>query len=75
MRILVDQLLSCFDVAPVNSESAQAARTYGFTDFEDALQAASAVAASASWIITRNVTDFRKSPIKAVPPKAFIAGL
>jgi len=41
-------------------------------DFEDALQAAAAVACNADVIVTRNLADFRKSPVQAVSPKDFL---
>jgi len=70
---VLDHILDCFEVAPTSSEAARASRSYGFNDFEDALQAAAAVACKVDWIITRNQADFKKSPIKAISPKAFMA--
>ena len=45
----------------------------GMPDFEDALQAAAAVACKAQVIITRNVRDFKKSPVPAMTPEQFVA--
>jgi hypothetical protein len=42
------------------------------SNFEDALQAAAALAWSADHIVTRNLSDYRKSPVPAVTPKAFL---
>jgi hypothetical protein len=42
-------------------------------DFEDALQAAAAVAVGADTIVTRNVSDFASSPVGAVAPGDFLA--
>lgn len=43
-----------------------------FKDFEDCLQAECAKAVYADYIITRNVSDFSKSDIKAVTPIKFL---
>lgn len=40
----------------------------GFSDLEDAMQAAAAALFKAQIIVTRNTKDFRKSPIGAVTP-------
>ncbi len=41
-------------------------------DFEDAMVAALAEGAGATHIVTRNTSDFRRSPVKAVTPEAFL---
>jgi hypothetical protein len=43
-----------------------------FADFEDALQAAAARSAGASFIVTRNVKDFRFSQVPALSPREFL---
>lgn len=45
----------------------------GFKDFEDALQCAAAQTAGAAFIITRNVKDFKFSPVPAMTPADFLA--
>jgi predicted nucleic acid-binding protein len=42
------------------------------TDFEDALLAFCAKRLRADWIITRNETDFKLSPVPAVSPENFL---
>ena len=42
------------------------------SDFEDAVQAFCAKNAGAKIIITRNIQDYRLSPVKAVTPKEFL---
>ena len=42
-------------------------------DFEDAVVAASAKLSGCDYVITRNVQDFRLSPVSAVPPAEFLA--
>lgn len=39
-------------------------------DFEDAMQVSSAECFAAQFIVTRNLRDYVRSPIKAIPPKA-----
>jgi hypothetical protein len=41
-------------------------------DLEDAMQASAAKSYKASWLITRNVHDYRKSPIPALSPSEFL---
>jgi hypothetical protein len=38
-------------------------------------QAACAVKLNADWIVTRNIGDFRKSPVAARPPGAVLAAI
>ena len=41
-------------------------------DLEDAMQAAAANSFKASWVITRNVSDYKKSPVPAISPAEFL---
>lgn len=43
-----------------------------FKDFEDCVQAECAIKANADYIITRNVKDFEKSPVKAILPEELL---
>ncbi len=72
-RRFLNLLLSFVTVAPAGDREARAALNYRMKDLEDALQAAAAVSAGATYIITRNLPDYRKSPIKALSPKQFLA--
>lgn len=40
----------------------------GFTDLEDAMQTSTALLFGAQAIVTRNLADYRRSPIKALRP-------
>ena len=68
----VDRILSWARVATAGDAAARQARGMGFTDFEDALQAASAEACSATWIVTRDVTGFKNSRVAAISPLEFL---
>lgn len=71
----IDEILGVFEVSPVGSSEARRARNLGMTDFEDALQASAAAVARVDYIVTRNTRDFRRSPIKAISPRAFLAAV
>lgn len=68
----VDAILEVFAVCPAHTESARFARRLGLSDFEDALQVASASEAGVDWIVTRNFKDFKGSPIPAILPREFL---
>jgi len=50
----------------------QEAIKLNFSDFEDAVIAATASREGASYIITRNTSDFVKSPVPAITPADFL---
>jgi hypothetical protein len=70
-RGFLGDLLRSVDVAPCGTRHAVQALAFPMTDLEDALQAAAALAFGADWIVTRNLSDFRGSPVPAVAPAAF----
>ncbi len=68
----VDKILGWVRVVDCTDTQARHARTLGFNDFEDALQAAAAEACGADWIVTRNILDFTKSAVPAISPFDFL---
>jgi len=52
---------------------ASAHRSLGSTDFEDAMQAASAEACGAHWLSTRDSADFAASPVSSISAADFLA--
>ncbi len=64
-------IFNSFKIAGAGEVEANAARAMKFRDFEDALVAACAVSSSCEVIVTRNLKDFRNSPIRAVHPREF----
>ncbi|MFZ5863234.1 MAG: PIN domain-containing protein [Nitrospirota bacterium] len=72
-RRVLSELLSKVQVAALTDAAIHRALALGFHDFEDAVTAACAEEAGVSVIVTRNVGDFRKSPIPAVLPSLFVA--
>jgi hypothetical protein len=65
-------LLNLVEVAPVATDEARRALALPMSDLEDAMQASAALAWKADYIITRNLPDYRNSPVKAMTPTAFL---
>lgn len=62
----IGDLLKFVEVPRTGREQMLAALAMEFADLEDAMQVASAVLFGAQVIVTRNLRDYRRSPIKAV---------
>ncbi len=73
--MVMDWLLTHFGVASIRREELVRARALGWTDFEDGVVAAAAESSGCAQIVTRNVRDFRGSPVPAVTPEEFLIGL
>lgn len=65
-------LLGVFQIASVNRSILLRAVQRKWRDFEDAVLHELALAAGADAIITRNVTDFKKSQVQIYSPERFI---
>lgn len=74
-RQFIEELTRFLDVAPTTREHLRAATRLPLKDFEDAMQVCAASACSADFIATRNVRDFRESPIPAMTPAQVVARL
>src|SRR5438552_12821361 len=74
-REFIRELLEFVEVAQVGTEEARRAVGLPMSDLEDALQAAAALAFEATFVVTRNVRDYQKSPIPALSPGDFLAKL
>ena len=70
---LLVQLKFIFDFTDFGVSDLQRAAEMKWTDFEDAIQSATAERLHADFIITRNVKDFRSSKIMALTPREFLA--
>ena len=71
-RDFIRSLLVWAEVASTGRADALVALDLPMNDFEDALQVAAAMACGAQVIVTRNERDFRKSPVPALDPEAFL---
>lgn len=67
-RQFVLELTRFVDVAATGTGDIRFAAELPMADFEDAMQVAAARASGARLIATRNVGDFRRSPIPAIAP-------
>ena len=71
-RDFIRGVLDWADIATTGRPDALVALDLPMRDFEDALQAAAAMACGAQIIITRNERDFKASPVPALSPDAFL---
>ena len=70
-RPFIRDLLEFVDVPPTGRDAAKQAVGSPMMDLEDALQAVAALACGASYIVTRNVAHYRRSPVPAISPAEF----
>jgi predicted nucleic acid-binding protein len=68
----IGRLLKLVDVPGTGHADAQRALALAFSDFEDAMQVAAALAWNADVIVTRDPAGFTKSPIPPLDPVAFL---
>lgn len=74
-RGVVADLVSIFEVAPVDAAVLRRALALEMADFEDAVAAAAAEGAGAEAVVTRNLDDFEAAPLPAVDPPMALAWL
>jgi predicted nucleic acid-binding protein len=75
VKEILTAILDIFSVVPADESILRAALASNITDFEDAVLACSAEKVPAAYIITRNISDFKNSPIPAVTPEIFLEGM
>lgn len=72
-REVLTNLCSIFDVEGIDkSKLLSGLSNEDFSDFEDCLQMECAKAYEADYIVTRNVTDYATSEIKAIEPEDYL---
>ena len=69
----ITNLLDAFTIATVDDAVIRKAFSWGWSDFEDAVQMSAAVHAQANYLVTRNPRDFQEGFIDVVRPGAFLA--
>ena len=74
-RDFIVGLVHYLSVAPTSTEAIRYAASLPMDDFEDAMQVAAARACGAEYIVTRNLSDFERSPIPAVTPQEALTRL
>ncbi len=72
---LVDWLSSRFEVGTAGREEFVRARGLPIADFEDAVVCAVAEVCGCNCIVTRNLGDFIRSPVRALSPEEFLMDL
>lgn len=68
----VDWILQHFSVLEAGYRELLRARALDWPDFEDAVVAAVAERSKCACIVTRNVRDFRNSPVAALTPEEYL---
>ena len=68
----IHSIMALFEIAPVNRLVIENALVSKFSDFEDSVLHESARHAAAEYIITRNITDFKKSKMPVFTPGEFL---
>ena len=71
-RPFLSELIQIIEVAPASTADARRTLALPMADLEDAFQAAAALAWGANAIVTRNTADYRRSPVDALTPSAFL---
>jgi len=72
-RRAVKGLQGVFEIVEVDARIIHQAIGSAFSDFEDAIQHACALRASATHLITRDLPGFRRSDVPAVSPDTYLA--
>jgi predicted nucleic acid-binding protein len=67
-----DWMLTYFEIAAADKTSFVRARKMGISDFEDGVVASLAELTGCDFIVTRNISDFKKSPVQALMPEEFL---
>ncbi len=74
-RDFIVELTRFVAVATTDTEAIRYAAALPMADFEDAMQVAAARACGARYVVTRNVRDYERSPIRAIDPEEALSGL
>lgn len=72
-RLAVRKVLKLLTVLPATQKILIDAADSKYADYEDAVSFLSVAAAGCDVIITRNPTDYSKSPVRAMTPAVFLA--
>ena len=64
----IAELCDFLQLVAVSNHDLTIALKLPFSDFEDAMQCASAIACQADVIVSRNLKDYQKSPIRTLTP-------
>ena len=70
---IIFRILQIFDILEINKKILEKALISNIADFEDAVITESAKAKKISYIITRNIKDFKNSSVTAMLPEEYLA--
>lgn len=65
---VLHQTLQVFSIAPLNDALIREALSWGWHDFEDAVQMATAVHSNLNYLVTHNPKDFETHPVPILKP-------
>lgn len=71
----INELCHFLTIVPVSNQDLMLALKLPLNDFEDAMQCACAIACCADVIVSRNIKDYEKSPIKTLTPEQVLEKL
>ena len=69
LKTVIVKLNIIFSIVELKTNDLILATNLNFKDYEDALQSVCAKRIKADYIVTRNIKDFKNSPVKAVTPE------
>lgn len=69
---LMEDVLNMFEIADTTAMDIYSAHASKAPDFEDAVIAAAAARMGLTYVITRNLDDFKSLPVKAITPQEFL---
>ena len=75
VKDIINKMDLIFTLADLKSGDLKKATRLDFSDFEDAVQASCAQRLKAQFIVTRNIKDFKNSPVPAIKPEELIERL
>lgn len=68
LRSVLTKLNQHLQILPVTEKEIQHALSSSHQDFEDSIQIFTALTGNIDYIVTRNIKDFKKSPVKVKTP-------
>jgi predicted nucleic acid-binding protein len=71
--VYIEDLLKLLHVVEVNKNILEKALSAGLPDFEDSIQAACAAGCGADYVVTRNLRDYKNSPVLPITPAEYLA--
>ena len=74
-KTLIQEILTFIQVADVTQATIESALTFPMTDFEDAVQLATALQAKVDYLVTRNIKDYPETRLPVLAPAELLTYL